>query len=109
MRDGSLASLHALRIRRGRERWCRSQTRLGSRVAVAVVQAGSSSSNSTPRLGTSTCRRCSPRKQQQKNRIFLTKLQGRQPFPAVKRRKRRLRGNVVRVPSRTWKNLEQHQ
>ena len=40
----SLASLSGLRIRRGRELRCRSQMRLGSRVAVAVVQASSCSS-----------------------------------------------------------------
>ena len=33
----SLASLTGLRIRRCRELWCTSQTRLGSGVAVAVV------------------------------------------------------------------------
>ena len=33
----SLASLSGLRILHCRELWCRSQTRLGSRVAVAVV------------------------------------------------------------------------
>ena len=34
--------------------WIRWQTRLGSGVAVAVVSAGSCSSDSTPSLGTST-------------------------------------------------------
>ena len=33
--------------------WCRLQTRLGSGVAVAMVQAGSCSSDLTPTLGTS--------------------------------------------------------
>ena len=33
----SLASLGGLRIRRCRELWCRSQTRLRSRIALAVV------------------------------------------------------------------------
>ena len=33
--------------------WCRSQTQLGSHVAVAVAQAGGYSSDSTPNLGTS--------------------------------------------------------
>ena len=37
---------------------CRSQTWLGSLVAVAVVQASSCSSNSTPSLGTSICCIC---------------------------------------------------
>ena len=35
--------------------WCRSQMRLGSELAVAVVQAGSCSSNLTPNLGISIC------------------------------------------------------
>ena len=55
----SLASLSASRIGRCRELWCRSKSRLGSCVAVAVVEAGSCSSDSTPSLGTSTCHRCS--------------------------------------------------
>ena len=50
---------------------CRLQTRLGSdvAVAVAVVEAGSYSSNSTPSLGTSICRRCGPKKQKKKKKI----------------------------------------
>ena len=35
-----------------------------SRVAVAVVYAGSCSSNSAPSLGTSVCRRCGPKKKE---------------------------------------------
>ena len=46
--------------------WCRLQTRL-SRVVVAVVQAGSCSSDSTCSLGISICRRCSPRKGRKNN------------------------------------------
>ena len=38
------------------ELWGRPQTRLWSCVAVALAQAGSFSSHSTPRLGTSMCR-----------------------------------------------------
>ena len=41
----SLASLTGLRIRHCHELWCRSQTRLGSGIAVALAQAGSNSSN----------------------------------------------------------------
>ena len=37
---------------------------LGSGVAVAVVQAGSYSSDETPSLGTSICCQCGPKKQQ---------------------------------------------
>ena len=42
----------------------RSQRWLGSGVAVAVVQAGSCSSDSTPGLGMSICCRCVPLKKQ---------------------------------------------
>ena len=48
--------------RRCRELWCRLQTGLRSGVAVAVVKAGTYSSDSTPSLGTSICRGCGPRK-----------------------------------------------
>ena len=51
----SLALLRGLRIRRCRELWCRRQTRLGSRIAVALVQAGGYSSDSIPSLATSMC------------------------------------------------------
>ena len=50
----SLALLGVLRIWCC-ELWCRSQTRLGSHVAVAVAQAGSCSSGSTPGRGPSMC------------------------------------------------------
>ena len=43
--------------------WCRSQTQLGSGVAVAVALSGSCSSNLNPSLGTSICHGCSPKKQ----------------------------------------------
>ena len=38
------------------------QTGLGPQSAVAVVEAGGYSSNSTPGLGTSTCDRCGPKR-----------------------------------------------
>ena len=41
---------------------------LGSGVAVAVVWAGSYSSDSTPSLGTSICRGCSPKKTKKKKK-----------------------------------------
>ena len=50
--------LSGLRIRCGCELWCRSQTWLGSGIAVAVVYAGGYSSDSAPSLGTSTRHRC---------------------------------------------------
>ena len=49
----SLALLGGLRIWHCCELWCRLQIRLGSCVAVAVVSAGSCSSNSALSLGTS--------------------------------------------------------
>ena len=62
----SLALLSGLRIWRCHERRCRSQTRLGSLVAVAVAYAGSYSSDSTPSLGTPMCCGCSPAKDKKK-------------------------------------------
>ena len=58
----SLASPSGLRSRCCHELQCRLQTRLGSHAAVAVVQAGSYSSNSTSSLGTSICHGCGPKK-----------------------------------------------
>lgn len=51
---------------RCQELQCRSQMRLGSHVAVAAAQASSCSSDSTPCLGTSICRKCGPKKQEKK-------------------------------------------
>ena len=62
--------LSGLKIGCCRELWCRSQTRLGSRVAVAVVQAGSCSSNWTPSLGTPKCRGCGPKKTKDIKKYF---------------------------------------
>ena len=58
----SLASPSGLRIWRCCELWYRTQTRLRSGVAVAVVKAGSYSSDQTPSLGTSICFGCSLKK-----------------------------------------------
>ena len=52
-----------------RELWGRSQTRLGSCVAVAVAQAGSCSFDWTPSLGTSICHGCSPNKKEKEKKI----------------------------------------
>ena len=62
MRARSLVSLSGLRIWHCHKLWCRSKTRLGPCIAVAVAQAGSCSSHSTPCLGTSICCTCSPKK-----------------------------------------------
>ena len=62
MRIPSLTSLSGLRIWHCCGLWCMLQTWLGSCVAVAVVWAGSCSSDSTPSLGTSICRGCGPKK-----------------------------------------------
>ena len=58
----SLASLPGLRIQHCREVRCRSQTQLGCGIAVAVVEAGSCSSDWTPSLGPSMCHRCGHKK-----------------------------------------------
>ena len=58
----SLAFFSGLRILHYHELWCSSQMQLRSCGAVAVVLAGSCSSDQTPSLGTSTCCRCSPQK-----------------------------------------------
>ena len=62
MQVWSLASLSGLRIWHCHELWCRSQMWLGSQVAVAVAWASGYSFNLTPRLGTSICRECGPKK-----------------------------------------------
>ena len=62
----SLASLSELRIQHCHERQCRSQLQLGSCVAVAVLWAGSCSSDETPRLGTSICCGSGPAKTKNK-------------------------------------------
>ena len=79
----SLALISGLRLRRCRELWCRLQTRLGSCVAVAVAEAGSCSSDSTPGLGTSICCRSGPRngkktkKKREKRKIINKKKEKR--------------------------------
>ena len=55
------------------ELWCSLQTWLGSCIVVAC--AGSYSSNSTPSLGTSTCLRCSPKKQKKRKSMTWQNLQ----------------------------------
>ena len=50
------------------ELWCRLQRQIGYCIAVAVGQAGGCSSNSTPSLGTSTCRGCGPKKTEKKKK-----------------------------------------
>ena len=61
MQVQSLASLSGLRSWRCRELWGRLQTRLGSCVAVAVA-IDNCSSDWTPRLGTTICCGCGPKK-----------------------------------------------
>ena len=59
---------------------------LGSRVAVAVVLAGSCSSNWTPSLGTSICQRCSPKKtkkRKEKKGMFSGLNAGHLSFPEM--------------------------
>ena len=66
MQVRSLALLSGLRMQHCRELWCRSQTWLGSGIAVALVQAGGYSSDWTASLGTSTYHGCSPKKAKKK-------------------------------------------
>ena len=47
--------------------------RLGCRVAVAVVQAGRGSSNSTPSLGTSICCGFGPKKTKRNKQLYFHK------------------------------------
>jgi len=67
----SLVLLSGLRLQCCRELWCRSKTQLGARVAVAVVQASSCSSDSSPSLGTSICCGCGPKKGKKQNKTKL--------------------------------------
>ena len=60
----SLAVLNVLGIWHVQELWLRSH------IAVAVVLAGSCSSDSTPSLGTSTCPGCSPKKKKKKKKVI---------------------------------------
>ena len=58
--------LSGLRIQCCYELWCRSQTWLGSRVAVTLVSVGSYNTDSTPSLETSIYHRCNPKKKRKK-------------------------------------------
>ena len=68
LRVRSLALLSGLRIWHCLEPCCSLQMWLGSRVAVAVVWAGSYSSDWTPSLGTSICLGCGPKKTKKKKK-----------------------------------------
>ena len=63
-----LASLSGSRIQHCCEPWCRSQTQLVFALLWAVVQAGISSSDLTPTLGTSMCQGCSHKKIKKKKK-----------------------------------------
>ena len=77
----SLARLSGLRIQRCYKLQCRSQTWLGSGVAVAVVWASSYRSHSTPSLGTSICRRCGPKRKKQNKQTNKVRLLGLRRWP----------------------------
>ena len=62
LRVQSLASLSGSEIWHFHTLWCRSQTQLGSGIAVAVASTGSCSSNLAPSLGISICLDCGPKK-----------------------------------------------
>ena len=67
MQVRSLALLSELRIQCCRE-LCRSQTQLGSGIAVNGGWASSHSSDSTPSLGTSICWKCGPKEKKKKKK-----------------------------------------
>uniref|UniRef100_A0A8D1N7W4 Enolase-phosphatase E1 n=2 Tax=Sus scrofa TaxID=9823 RepID=A0A8D1N7W4_PIG len=71
LRVRSLVLLSGLRIRRCHEQWCRSQTWLGFRDAVALAEAGGYGSDWTPSLGLSICLECSPKKGGEKKDILF--------------------------------------
>ena len=68
MKVRSLALLGGLRNQRFHELQCRSHMWLGSGVAVAVAEASSYSSNSTPCPGTSICHGCRRKKKEEEKK-----------------------------------------
>jgi len=68
MRVWSLGSLSGLGIQHCRELWCRSQTWLGSCVAMAVAQASSCSSDSTPGVELPYAMGVAPKRKEKKKR-----------------------------------------
>ena len=69
----SLAPLSGLRIQHFHELWCRLMTWPGSHIAVSVLQASSCKSDLTPSLGTSICRRYSPKKKKKEKNSLWTR------------------------------------
>ena len=78
--------------------------RLGSGVAVAVAVAGSYGFDSTPRLGTSICLGCSPKKTKKRKdievRIFHVRMSGKWPARQREQSKRR----PGRAPRSPWRD-----
>ena len=70
--------LSGLRIRCCCELWCRLQMQLRLHVTVAVVEAGSYSSDWTPSLGTSICHGYGPKSQKTKQNKKTQKTQKKQ-------------------------------
>ena len=70
-----MPSLSGLRIRGCHELWYSSQMRLGSSIAVAVVQASSYGSDLTLRLGISIYHGCSSKKAKQNKTIISSFIQ----------------------------------
>ena len=66
MQFPSLASLSGLSLWHCCQLWYRSHTLLGSGIAVAVAEASSYSSDSTPNLGTAICHGGDPKKTKKK-------------------------------------------
>ena len=83
-----LASLSGLRIQCRCELWCSLQTQLGSHIAMAVAQAGSYSSDSTPSLGTSIRHGYGPKKtkdQKKKKKKDVVKIYTMENYSAIKK------------------------
>ena len=93
----SLASISGLRIQCHRELWCRLQTQLGSRVAVAV--ASSCSFDSTLSLGTFKCHRCSPKMLKRKKERKEGKKEGRKE---ERKKERKNPASVAWLAAEAW-------
>ena len=67
--EGSIPALDGLRTQHCRKLQCSLQKQRASGVAVAVAWAGSCRCASIPSLGTSTCRKCGPKKKNKNKSI----------------------------------------
>ena len=73
-----------LRIQCCRTLWPRPTMWLGSCIAVAVVEAGSCNSNSTPSLGTSICHRCGHKRRKKEDKTAEVRFMPHSPRGGIK-------------------------